>query len=58
MFQPTAVASDGSILAVADTSNNRILIWKSIPTTFGQPADIVLGQKDFTSVTLVKVTAS
>jgi uncharacterized protein (TIGR03437 family) len=58
MYQPTAVASDGSIMAVADTSNNRILIWKSIPTTFGQPADIVLGQKDFTSVALVTVTAS
>ncbi len=58
MYQPTAVASDGTILAVADTSNNRILIWKSIPTTFGQPADIVLGQKDFTSVALVTVTAS
>jgi len=58
MYQPTAVASDGTIVAVADTSNNRILIWKSIPTTFGQPADIVLGQKDFTSVALVTVTAS
>jgi len=58
MYQPTAVASDGTILAVADTSNNRILIWKSIPTNFGQPADIVLGQKDFTSVALVTVTAS
>jgi uncharacterized protein (TIGR03437 family) len=58
MYQPTAVASDGTIVAVADTSNNRILIWKSIPTTFGQPADLVLGQKDFTSVALVTVTAS
>ena len=25
---PTALASDGKILAVADTANNRILIWK------------------------------
>ena len=59
MYQPTAVASDGTILAVADTSNNRILIWKSVPTTYGpRPADIVLGQKDFTSVALVTVTAS
>lgn len=58
MYQPTAVASDGTIVAVADTSNNRILIWKSIPTTLGQPADIVLGQKDFTSIALVTVTAS
>ncbi len=58
MYQPTAVASDGTVVAVADTSNNRVLIWKSIPTTFGQPADIVLGQKDFTSIALVTVTAS
>ncbi|MEO8048949.1 MAG: hypothetical protein ABI833_00920 [Acidobacteriota bacterium] len=58
MFQPTAVASDGNILAVADTSNNRVLIWKSIPTTFGQPADLVLGQPNFTSVAPVIVTAS
>ena len=59
MYQPTAVASDGAILAVADTSNNRILIWKSIPTTYGpRPADLVLGQKDFTSIAPVTLTAS
>lgn len=59
MYQPTAVASDGTIMAVADTSNNRVLIWKSIPMTYGpRPADIVLGQKDFTSIAPVTVTAS
>jgi uncharacterized protein (TIGR03437 family) len=47
---PTGVASDGKILAVSDTDNNRVLIWKAIPTVANQPADIVLGQKDFTSV--------
>src|SRR6185312_7225970 len=41
---PTAVATDGRVLAVADTGNNRIMIWKSIPTTVDQPADIELGQ--------------
>ncbi len=55
---PTAVASDGKILVVADTANNRVLIWKSIPTVNGTPADIVLGQTSFTSVALVSVTAS
>jgi hypothetical protein len=44
---PTAIATDGKILAVADTDNNRVLIWKSIPTVNGQPADLVLGQPDF-----------
>lgn len=50
MRLPTAVASDGRILAVADTDNNRILIWNSIPAVVGQPADIVLGQTSFTSI--------
>jgi len=47
---PTAVATDGTVLAVADTANNRIMIWKSIPTTINQPADIELGQPDFKTV--------
>jgi uncharacterized protein (TIGR03437 family) len=47
---PTAVATDGRILAVADTANNRVMIWKSIPTVNGQPADLELGQPDFTTV--------
>jgi uncharacterized protein (TIGR03437 family) len=46
---PTAIASDGHILALADTDNNRVLIWKTLPTTIDQPADIVLGQSDFTT---------
>ena len=46
---PTSVATDGRILAVADTDNNRVLIWNSIPATNDVPADVVVGQKDFTS---------
>ncbi len=45
---PTAVATDGRYLAVADTDNNRVLIWNTIPTTNGKPADVVIGQPDFT----------
>jgi len=52
---PTAVATDGKILAVADTDNNRVLIWNSIPTSNAQPADLELGQKDFTSVSFPTV---
>ncbi|MBC8167858.1 MAG: hypothetical protein H7Y20_18565 [Bryobacteraceae bacterium] len=44
---PTAVASDGRVLAVADTDNNRVLIWLNIPTRDAQPADVVVGQPDF-----------
>jgi uncharacterized protein (TIGR03437 family) len=58
MRTPTAVASDGRVLAVADTSNNRVLIWKSIPTVNGQPADVVLGQPNFTTVAGLTITAS
>jgi uncharacterized protein (TIGR03437 family) len=49
MRQPAAVASDGTHLAVADTLNNRILIWNTIPTTIQQPPDVVVGQPNFTS---------
>jgi uncharacterized protein (TIGR03437 family) len=50
MRTPTGIASDGRMVAVADTQNNRVLIWKSIPFFNGQPADIVLGQPNFTTV--------
>lgn len=36
-------------LFVADTGNRRLLIWNSLPTENGQPADIVLGQPDMIS---------
>ena len=35
---------DGTRLFVTDTSNNRILVWNSIPTASGTPASGVLGQ--------------
>jgi hypothetical protein len=49
---PTAVASDGIHLVVADTNHNRVLIWNSIPTSNNQPADVVVGQPNFTSATV------
>jgi uncharacterized protein (TIGR03437 family) len=55
MRLPTSVATDGRNLAVADTANNRVLIWKEIPTQMGQPADLVLGQPDFVTVQQVAV---
>ncbi len=47
--QPTGMASDGTRLVVADTSNNRVLIWNQLPTQNRQPADVVLGQPNFTT---------
>ncbi len=58
MYAPTAVASDGTILVVADTNYNRVLIWKTIPTTIDASPDIVLGQANFTTSTAPTVTAS
>jgi uncharacterized protein (TIGR03437 family) len=55
---PTAVATDGQVLVVADTNNNRVLIWNSIPTSNNVPPDVVVGQSDFTTTsTLVPPTA-
>jgi hypothetical protein len=47
--QPTGVWTDGVRLFVADFGNHRVLIWNSFPTTSYAPADLVLGQIDFTS---------
>ncbi|MDH7518062.1 MAG: hypothetical protein QHH19_06970 [Candidatus Thermoplasmatota archaeon] len=46
---PVAVATDGEKVIVADTYNNRFLIWNKFPTKNGEPADLVLGQDDFTT---------
>jgi hypothetical protein len=48
-FYPAGVWTDGTRLMVADTDNHRVLLWNTFPTTHGQPADVVLGQPDFTS---------
>lgn len=48
---PSAVHSDGVRLAVADTNNNRVLLWHSVPFASGAAPDIVLGQPDFTTST-------
>ena len=55
---PTGVATDGNVLAIADTDNNRVLIWLHQPTVNGQPADVVVGQPNFTSNAAVSPTAT
>jgi hypothetical protein len=49
---PMGIATDGKVIAVADTDNNRVLIWNFIPVSNQAAADVVLGQADF-SKTLV-----
>lgn len=43
---PMGIATDGSRLFLADTYNNRVLIWNSLPDG-NTPPDLVLGQPDF-----------
>ncbi|MCU1259185.1 MAG: repeat containing protein, partial [Bryobacterales bacterium] len=51
LLSPVSVTSDGQRLYVSDLGDNRVLIWNSIPTTNQAPADVVLGQPNFTSFT-------
>jgi hypothetical protein len=46
--EPGAVTSDGTRLFVADSRNNRVLVYNTFPTSNQPTADIVLGQADFT----------
>lgn len=48
---PYHVHSNGNQLFVGDASNNRVLIWDSLPEANAQPADQVLGQFDFATGT-------
>lgn len=41
------IHSDGTALVAADRSNNRVLIWHSLPKNPMQPADVILGQPDY-----------
>lgn len=45
---PTGIGICGEGLAVADAWNHRVLIWKKVPKDHNVPADLVLGQADFT----------
>jgi hypothetical protein len=49
LFGPRALWTDGFRLVVADGENARVMIWNSIPTENGEPADVVVGAPDFTT---------
>jgi hypothetical protein len=49
MNAPRGIYFDGARLFVADTGNNRVLVWNGLPSASGQPADHVLGQSNFAS---------
>ena len=41
--------TDGTRFFVADFTNNRVLIWNTVPTSDDAPANVVVGQTDMTS---------
>ena len=50
LYQPWSVFIDvNGKLFIADRSNNRVLIYNSLPTSNNQPADVVVGQPDMNS---------
>jgi hypothetical protein len=51
MYDPISIVAVAGKLCVAEFANRRVLIWNSIPTTNGVPADVVVGQPDFTTST-------
>jgi hypothetical protein len=50
MFRPDGLLGVGSKLLVADFNNNRVLVFSPAAETF-EPADVVIGQPNFTSAT-------
>ncbi|MBE3595591.1 MAG: NHL repeat-containing protein [Hydrogenibacillus sp.] len=49
MYAPRGVYVDAARVIVADSGNHRVLIWHGFPERDHAPADVVLGQPDFTS---------
>ena len=50
MNYPYFLDSNGAQLFVADSSNNRVLVWNTFPTTNGARADVVLGHSSLTAI--------
>jgi hypothetical protein len=49
LYAPRGVWLGDDVLVAADSGNHRLLIWHGIPAENGTPADVVLGQPDFSS---------
>jgi hypothetical protein len=51
IYGPPLPFSDGTRLFVADTGNQRVLMWNAMPVVNGASANVVLGQPDMTANT-------
>jgi hypothetical protein len=58
LFGPNAAVINDGVLVVADTNNNRVLIWTTVPTTNNQPANIELGQAPTQTTTTTSGTTT
>lgn len=47
LYAPRGVFLNDDVLIAADTGNHRVLIWHGLPSDDHAPADVVLGQADF-----------
>lgn len=45
---PRGLWTDGTRLVIGEATNDRVLIWNTIPTANGAAADVVVGAGDFT----------
>src|SRR5581483_2795843 len=50
LYQPFGVFYDGANLYVADTGNNRVLIYNTVPASNGASANFAVGQPDLVTV--------
>ena len=50
LFGPrgAAISEDHRVLAVCDTGHHRLLLWNRLPESDDAPADLIIGQADFT----------
>ncbi len=47
LTNPVGIDAGGGRFVLADAGNHRVMVWNSLPTVNGQPADLVLGQAAF-----------
>lgn len=51
LYGPTRIYANANRLYIADSNNHRVLLWSTIPTTTGTPANYVIGQTTVTART-------
>lgn len=56
--EPLSVALDGQRLFVGDGTLHRVLVWNSLPQSDNQPADVVLGQQNFSASSIPDTPAA